>query len=140
MFDVPSTSNVKALSPEEILGAGTDELDHRFTGLDASIQELIMNDMQVEDDAFNSYIQTCRLDKWYKGVLDLVQQDYEEFVAQETSDGTKTKAAEEALAQLEEDIAEKEREKALKKLYSEKFKPKAKLNGNSNFRASIKRY
>lgn len=124
-----------------MLGAATDELDHRFRGLDASIRETIMKDMQVEDDYLKPFIQACRLDKWYQGALDLARQDYEEEVAEETSNGTKMKQAEEQLAKREQEIAEKEKSKADHLLHSKlKYKPKAILNGSTVFRASIKQY
>lgn len=139
LFDVPS--NIRPFSPEDVLGAGTDELDHRFRGLDASIRETIMNDMQVEDDLLKPFIQTSRLNKWYQGTLDLARQDYEEEMAEETSAGMRTKQAEEQLAQIEQAVAEKEREGASKRLHSKsKFKPMARLNGSTNFRASIMQY
>lgn len=124
-----------------MLGAGTDELDHRFRGLDASIRETIMNDMQVEDGLLKPYIQASRLDKWYQGTLDLARQDYEEEIAEETNAGMRIKQAEKQLARIEEAVAEKEREGASKRLHSKnKFKPKARLNGSTNFRASIMQY
>jgi nuclear pore complex protein Nup133 len=139
LFDKNST--VKPMSPQDVLGAATDELDHRFTGLDVSIRETIMKDMEVEDDALKPYIATCRLDKWYQGALDLARQDYEEEIAEETDDGRRMKQVEDQLAQVEGDIAEKERAKAETLLHSKpRYKPKAKLNGSTNFRASTKQY
>ncbi|KAI1001884.1 Nucleoporin [Podosphaera aphanis] len=68
-------SNIKPMSPSEVLGAGTEELDHRFKGLDSSIKERIMKDMKVEDDALRSLIDTVRLEQWHKTVLESVKLD-----------------------------------------------------------------
>lgn len=124
-----------------MLGAGTDELDHRFNGLDASIRETIMNDMQVEDSALKAYVESSRLEKWHQSTLDLARNDYDEHMANQTSQGLYAKQAEDQLAQIEEAIAAKERSKAESFLHSKaKYKPKARINGSAGFRASIKQY
>jgi nuclear pore complex protein Nup133 len=100
------------LSPQEVLGACTDELDSRFHRGDASIRERIMGDMQSEDDLLKPYIDTCRLEKWHQGALDLARQDFREEVEQETNEGSDMKMAAAALEHMEKSIADNERERA----------------------------
>ena len=103
---------MKPVSPEDVLGAGTEELDHRFTGLDISSREKIMKDMQAEDVALTTLIESSRLDKWYQTALAQAKQDYAEGVNEENDDGRKMKEAEEALEEVERGIKESERTKA----------------------------
>ncbi|KAM3072879.1 hypothetical protein ACMFMF_007207 [Clarireedia jacksonii] len=110
IFDKDST--MSPLSPQEVLGACTDELDHRFHRLDASIRERIMGDMQSEDDLLKPYIDTCRLEKWHQGALDLARQDFREEVEQKTNEGGDAKKAAEMLEDIEKRIANDERERA----------------------------
>jgi nuclear pore complex protein Nup133 len=134
-------SKVKPISPQDVLGACTDELDHRFTRLDASIRERIMKDMQDEDDAMKPYIGTCRLNKWYQGALDLAKQDFAQEINDETNDGERMRQIAQKLQEVESGIAESEREKAESLLHSKpRYKPKAKADrmGRGSFRASIK--
>ena len=134
-------SNVTAIQPKDILGAATSELDHRFTGLDVSIRASIMADMSVEDDALEQYIETCRLDKWHQTALDLAKQDYDEEIAEKTDDGKRLNEAEKRLEEIEADIEKKEQVKASSLLHSKlRYKPKFRLNGSTNFRASMKQY
>jgi nuclear pore complex protein Nup133 len=138
LFDEKST--VKPISPEDVLGAGTEDLDHRFTGLDASTREKIMKDMQAEDVLLTPYIESSRLDKWYQTALEQAKQDFEEEGNEETDDGRKMKEAEGALDEVERGIKESERRKAESLLHSKpRYKPK--MNGSlGSFRRSIKQY
>ncbi len=138
LFDEKSI--VKPVSPEDVLGAGTDELDHRFTGLDASIRERIMKDMQAEDVLLTPYIESCRLDQWYQTALAQAKQDFEEEMNDKNDDGRKMKEAEEALDGVERGIKETERKKAESLLHSKpRYRPTT--NGNlGNIRRSIKQY
>lgn len=148
MINIPLTkiglfeksAGAKPISPENILGACTEQLDHRFTGLDVSIQESIKKDMQDEDAALSMYIEKCQLDKWYEGALDAAKRDVMEEVNDETDDGEKMRRAADRLQEIEMDIAEKERRKAESLLHSKpRHKPKAKLlDGRvGKFRGSI---
>jgi len=140
LFDKNST--VRPISPHDVLGACTDELDHRFTRLDASIREMIMKAMQVEDEALKPYIQKARLDKWYESILDLAKEDSEKELTEETNSGASMKNVENQLAEVERSIAEGERRKAEGLLHSKpRYKSKAKMNGSvAKFRSSIKQY
>ena len=110
MFEKDST--IKPTSPQDVLGACTDELDHRFNGLDVSMREDLMKDMQAEDDRLKPSIQRCRLEKWYQGALDLAKQDFASEVDEETDDGKSMARAAERLREIEQRIAEGERSKA----------------------------
>ncbi|KAF4636233.1 hypothetical protein G7Y89_g1852 [Cudoniella acicularis] len=137
LFDKAST--IKPIKPRDILGACTDELDHRFSGLDASIRERITKDFEVEDDNFNVLLERYRLEKWYSEALDLARQDFTEEVADETEDGKKMRQVKMALEEAEKAISEKEKSAAERLLHSKlTFKPKAKLNGG--FSNSVKKY
>ena len=138
LFDEKTT--VKPVSPEDVLGAGTKELDHRFTGLDISSREKIMKNMQAEDDALTPLIESSRLDKWYQTALAQAKQDYADEVNEVNDDGRKMKEAEEALEEVERGIKESERTKAENLLHS-RSRSKTKMNGSlGSFRKSIKQY
>ncbi len=131
---------MKPVTPEDVLGAVTGELDHRFTGLDVSTREKIMKDMQAEDVLLIPYIESSRLDKWYETALTQAKQDYAEEVNDENDDGRKMKEAENALDQVERGIKESERKKAESLLHS-KPRQTLKTNGHmGSFRRSFKQY
>jgi nuclear pore complex protein Nup133 len=137
LFD--DKSPVKPISPEDVLGAGTEELDHRFSGLETSIREKIMKDMEAEDKMLTPLIESCRLDKWYQTALVQAKQDYAEEVNDENDEGHKMKEAEEALDQMERVIKESERKKADSLLTRPRHN--LKMNGHvGSFRKSIKQY
>ena len=133
------SAEVKPISPENVFGACTEQLNHRFTGLDVSIQESIKKDMQAEDAALSMYIEKCQLGKWYEGALDAAKRDVMEEVNEETDGGEKMRRAAERLQEREREIAETERRKAESLLHSKpRYKPKAKLDGRvGKFRGSI---
>jgi nuclear pore complex protein Nup133 len=134
-------SGVKEIPPSEVFGAATDELDHRFTGLDASIRETIMKDMQVEDDALQPYIDTCRLGEWCKTAFALAKQDYDDEMAEKTNAGKMMGEAEQKLDEIEKSIGEKEKSRAESLLHSKiRFKPMSKANGSTGFRASFRQH
>jgi nuclear pore complex protein Nup133 len=116
MFEKGST--VKPISPQDVLGAGATELDHRFNGLDAGMREEIMKDMQVEDDQLRPYIQRCRLEKWHQAAVDLAKQDFTAEVDDQTDDGKKMLKAADKLREIEKGIAENERSAAARLLHA----------------------
>lgn len=140
LFDNDST--VSVISPEEIVGACTDELDSRYLGLDDSIRDKIMRDYCVEDDDFNNYLETCRLDQWHSSILEQAKKDYADGIAGEIEDGKNMNVAKFDLQELEESIAQKELGKAEGLLRSRHpFKPKSRISGGAgSFRSSIKQY
>ncbi len=84
----------------------------------------------AEDDTLKHYIEKCRLEKWFEGVLDLAKQRVEEEVTEETQVGADMKHAALHLKELEDGIARKGREQALNLLHSKpRFKPRVRLNG-----------
>ncbi|RDW91353.1 hypothetical protein BP5796_02518 [Coleophoma crateriformis] len=137
LFD-PST-NVKPLGPKDVLTASTTDLDGRFNGLDASIREFIMKDMQVESAALKPFIDTCRLEKWHQSALELAKLDFEQELSEETIDGTMMQDAAKKLEEVEKEIKELELKNASNLLHSKpNFKARPKQNGG--FRASTKLY
>lgn len=127
------------MSPEDVLGAGVDELDSRFAESDASIREQIMQDMFVEDATLRPLIEKCRLDQWYQSALSQAKDDHDAELNEETDDGSRMNQIATKLADLEEGIAESEMKKAESLLHSKpKFKPKPKVNGVGNFRSSFR--
>jgi nuclear pore complex protein Nup133 len=133
-------SSVKPMSPLDVLGACTEELDHRFDGLDAGMRDEIMKDMQIEDETLKPYIERCRLDKWFQGALDLAKQDFTEDVEGQTDDGDKMLSAAQRLREIEQEIAEKERRTAESLLHSKpRYKPKQRLDSSTGrFRSSTR--
>ena len=128
------------MSPQDVVGACTDELDHRFLGLDASMREEIMRDMQAEDDRLKPYIQRCRLDKWYQAALDLAKEDFTREIENETDQGQKLLSAAQKLREIERGIAENEKRKAESQLHSKaryKIRP---LEGKAGKFQRSKRY
>ena len=130
-------SKLKPISPQDILGACTDELDHRFKGLETGMRDRIMKDMQDEDDALKPYIDACRLSKWYQSALDLAKQDFADELNEETNDGERMRQIAQKLLDIEKGIKDSEQEKAEGLLHSKpRYKPKAKASRIGNFRAS----
>jgi len=140
LFD--SDSTVLPISPSEIAGACTDELDSRFTGLDESIQDRIIRDYQVEDDNFSGYLEKCRLDQWHSSILQQAKQDFAGEITGETEDGKNMNDAKYELEEIEAIIIQKEKGKADGLLRSKhRYRPKARASGGTgSFRASIKQY
>lgn len=92
------------MSPLDVLGIFTDELQERFNGLDANITESILKDMNTEDASLKSFIETCQLEKWYQSALDLAQFDFAEEVDRETDNGDKMLEAAQTLRVIEMQI------------------------------------
>lgn len=138
MFEKNST--IKPMSPQEVLGACTDELDHRFNGLEGSMRDDLMKDMNVEDDRLKPFIKKCRLEKWYQGALDLAKQDFTAEVDDQTDDWKRMAHAAERLREIEKGIVEKEKSKADSLLHRiSPAKPKARLDGvGSGLRSSTR--
>ncbi|KAH8821044.1 Non-repetitive/WGA-negative nucleoporin C-terminal-domain-containing protein [Xylogone sp. PMI_703] len=128
---------VNPSSPQEVLGAGVTELDHRFHGLDASIRDSIMKDMQSEDDALKPFIETSRLEKWYHGTLDLAKQDFTEEVTEETDNGEKMRRMADQLKEIEASISEKEQQTASAILHS---KPRFKMSVKTDYALGSSRH
>lgn len=139
MFE--KNSSIKPMSPQDVLGACTDELDHRFNGLDVNMREELMKDMQVEDDRLKPFIQRCRLEKWYQGALDLAKQDFTAATDDQTDDGKRMSRAAEKLREIERSIAETERSKAESELHQPSpVKAKSRIEGAaSRLRSSTRR-
>ena len=121
----------RPISPENVLGAFTEQLHHRFTGLDISIQETIKKNMQAEDEALSRYIKTCQLEKWYHAAVDLAKRDVMEELNEETEDGEKMQRIAANLDEIESRIAENEKTRAENLVHSKsRSNPKTKLGGN----------
>ncbi|KAJ5051528.1 uncharacterized protein L3040_001304 [Drepanopeziza brunnea f. sp. 'multigermtubi'] len=136
LFD--KNTNVKAMNPREILVAGTEELEDRFTSSDASTQESILKDMQLEEDFLELLMEKHRLEKWYETIYDRAEREYEEALADETEDGNKMQEAAFMLDSKERELKRREEEKSDGLLHSKpRFKPKTKLNGRSSTRQAI---
>jgi nuclear pore complex protein Nup133 len=128
------------MSPQDVVGACTDELDHRFLRLDASMREEIMRDMQVEDDRLKPYIQRCRLDKWYQAALDLAKEDFTREIENETDQGQKLLSAAQKLREIERGIAENEKRNAESQLHSKARYKTRPLEGKAGKFQRSKRY
>ncbi|KAG9234385.1 Non-repetitive/WGA-negative nucleoporin C-terminal-domain-containing protein [Amylocarpus encephaloides] len=107
LFDEKSI--IEPMAPDDILGACTDNLGQRFTGLDVSIREGIMKDFRAEDDAFKAYIDKDRLDKWHQGVLEEAKSEFARNLEEETNNGMMVEETNEALEQKEKKIADQEK-------------------------------
>lgn len=94
------------MTPEEVHGAGSDEVDSRFKNMDASIRESLTRDLQDEDNALKPLIEKYRLEKWFQGVLDLAKEDYAECLAVETETGPNMESVVAELQRLETAIRE----------------------------------
>ena len=131
-------SAARPINPEHVLGAYTEELNHRFNGLDVSIQESIKKDTRAEDEALSKCIETCQLEKWYQAALDLAKRDVMEEVNEETDDGEKMRRVAAKLTQIESQISQNERNKAESLLHSkQRYKPKPRLDRSvGKFRVS----
>ncbi len=131
---------MKPMSPQDVSGAGTEELGDRFAGSDAITRENLMKEMQIEDDAMEPLREKYRLDVWYESILDAAKCDFEHELAEETEDGQKMQQMAVRLDEVEREIKENEQRKAESLLHSKpRYKPKAKANGKlGDFRHSIR--
>jgi nuclear pore complex protein Nup133 len=120
--------------------AGTDQLDHRFENIDASIRERLMKNMQAERDALRPYLDTSQLEKWCRAALDLARDDFRREVDAETDEGQSMRLAALKLQEIEEGIAQREQDTARAALQSKpRPKRKAKLDGSlTRFKASLR--
>jgi nuclear pore complex protein Nup133 len=139
LFEKPSS--LSPVSPRGALGASTDELDERFRGLDSSVREPLLKDMQAEDQSLKDYIDKCRLEKWFEGALDLAKRDVQEEAHRETEDGEIMTRVAQKLREKEEMIAAEGRKAAMEMLRAKpRYKPKPKLNGSmGGFKSSVVR-
>jgi len=130
------------MTPEDVQGAGIEEVDSRFQNMDGSIKDGFMRDLRDEDNALKPAIEKYRLERWFQGVLDLAKGDYAESLAVETESGPNMESVVTELQRLETAIQEQEIGKSESLLKTKlRFKPgKVRLNGSTNMRASIKQY
>lgn len=128
------------MGPDEVFGAGTEELDSRFSRFDFSTREQIMQDMSVEDTALRPLVEKFRLEQWYQSTLVKAKDDCATELHEQTDEGGMMQQAAENLVEIEEKIRAEELKKAEALLHSKtRFKPKAKVNGSLvNFRSSYK--
>lgn len=116
-----NTPPITIFQPEEVLGAGTDELDHRFDEMGADVKQKHMKCMQLEDNALQPYLEKAQLGKWARAVLDLAKEDFMRGVDSDTDDGERKRLGALKLREIEERIAESSVEKSLPlKLHSKK--------------------
>lgn len=127
-------SPVKHVNPQQILGASTDELDHRFKDMDASQRETLMKDMQAEDDALVPYMEHSQLDHWYQAAMDLAKEDFMDEVNRLTNDGTNMKLVALQLEEIERDLKAQSRVEAEELLYS--HEPKKGLGAKKSTRST----
>ncbi|QSZ32551.1 hypothetical protein DSL72_002129 [Monilinia vaccinii-corymbosi] len=142
---------IQPLSPQEVIGACTVELEQRWSRIDASMRERMMQDYQIEDDALTPYLETARLEKWHQQVLDLAKQDFRNEIEEETNEGSiMNQEAAKTLEDLERSIAENEKGRAEDMLMSKpRYRSKPTFDGRGSasgsvgagsFRSSVKLY
>ncbi|KAI9643128.1 hypothetical protein NHQ30_008863 [Ciborinia camelliae] len=145
---------IKPLSPQEVIGACTDELEHRWSRIDASMRERMMRDYQIEDDGLNIYIEAARLEKWHQQAVELAKQDFRNEIGAKTSEGSVMDIeAASLLEELEREIANNEKGRAEGMLLSRpKHRARPKFDGRGSaasgsvsgrpgsFRGSLKAY
>ncbi|TVY91891.1 Nucleoporin [Lachnellula willkommii] len=138
-----SNSSVLPISPLEVVGVYTEELDSRFRGADESRLDQVLRDNQIEDDKFHEHIKKNRLVNWYSSILEQAKEDYAREIAGETEDGKNMNDAKYDLEELEETIARKETGKSDGVVSRAKhpYTPKARTSGGAGaFQSSIKQY
>lgn len=128
------------MSPQEVIGACTEELEQRWSRIDASMRERMMQDYQIEDDALVPFLDTARLEKWHQQALELAKQDFRNEIGAVTSEGsTGNKEAENMLEELEKSIRENEKERAEGMLLSRpRFNGKGRLEAGASLRGSVR--
>jgi nuclear pore complex protein Nup133 len=109
LFD--DDTGIVPICPQDVLGACTERLDHRFTGADIALQQNLLSDYQVEDGRFQELINKHRMKSWYESALEAARNDHREELNQITSDGSETGLGTDALELAEKQIAEKEQRK-----------------------------
>lgn len=118
-------SSIEPIKPSDVVGAGTEELDHRLESMDDSTKEKLMRGMQAEDNALKPYLESSQLEKWQQTALDLAKEDNMQEVDAETDDGQRMRVAKIKLEDIEAVIAGTER-KAAKAALQSKGQPKRK--------------
>ncbi|ESZ92355.1 hypothetical protein SBOR_7265 [Sclerotinia borealis F-4128] len=144
---------IKALSPQEVIGACTNELEQRWSRIDASMRERMMQDYQIEDAELNIYFEAARIEKWHQQALELAKQDFRNEIGAETNEGSvMDREAARTLEDLERSIADNEKGKAEGMLMSKprhrvrpKFDGRVSASGSvsvrtGSFRSSVKLY
>lgn len=126
------------LGPHDILGACTERLDHRYSGVDVTVQRNLLNDHQTENRHFQDLINKQRMNSWYEMTLETARADFKADMNQITSDGSDMGAGKDALEQAEKRIAEKEQRKANGSLKNKSLHSRSIGNGHTrSIRASI---
>jgi nuclear pore complex protein Nup133 len=133
-------SPIKAMGPEEVVGAGTEYLGVRFANADASTQEQVMQDMIMEDEALKPLIERSRLEDWFNTAMTQARDDWEAELNEETDNGGRMEEVAAKLDGLEEAIRERETKRADDLLFLKpRYKPKARMNGSvQTFRSSVR--
>jgi nuclear pore complex protein Nup133 len=126
------------ISPENVLGACTERLDHRFASVNITMQQNLLNDYQVEDERFHDLVNNHRMQSWYESALETARFDHKAEMDQITSSGSDMRRGKDALELAEERIAEKEQGKVDATSRSKSEKAKSTANGHArSTRASI---
>lgn len=142
---------IKPLSPQEVIGACTDELEQRWSRIDASMRKRMMEDYQIEDEVLNSYLETARIENWHQQAAELAKQDFRNEIGAESTEGSiMNREAARTLEDLERSIADNEKERAESMLLSRpRHRARPKFDGRSSasgsvragsFRSSVKLY
>ncbi|KAG9241176.1 Non-repetitive/WGA-negative nucleoporin C-terminal-domain-containing protein [Calycina marina] len=105
-------SPIKFLFLQDIVGACTTELDHRFDRFDNNNRELLMRDMQSEDAALYPFIEHSQLNHWYNAAQDLAKDDLMSEYERVTKEGSEMKEIELELIAIEQIIKEDGMEEA----------------------------
>lgn len=127
LFD--KSSGFRIVDPKEALGAYTANLDSRFSNPKASFKDALVRDLKSEDEALKSYVDACRLEKWFESTLDLAKQSIAREANEETETGLAMQQVARELQSIEEQIARRSRDSALNLLASKpRFKPRAHLS------------
>jgi hypothetical protein len=126
------SNDIQPLKPSEALGASTSELGNRYRGLDAGLRGALLHDMKAEDKKLKHYMDKCRLGKWFEGTLDLAKRNVQAEAAEELESSEAMQGAAKMLADIEDDLAEKQKADALKALKSKPRIRRVKMNGSAS--------
>lgn len=132
-------SGITAITPSDIIQISDDDLDQRFQTSDDDVRDSLLKDLRDECAALEPYLIRSRLSEWHKEVVGLARQDYADSIILETKEGHGMQEIGEELRKLEQAISEKEHAKSESLLKSKlRYKPKARLNGSTDFRSSLR--
>lgn len=85
--------------------------------------------MKDEDTILKNYIDTCRLEKWFDGALELARTDVEQEMHDKTEGSVKMIEVAAELERIEEQIAADAQEVAEKPATTSRHTPRASVNG-----------